>query len=67
MGQKPIRFPKTGMFKDDVLFEMAAFEVDDVQWRAGKTFGLVLPDHARATCPYTAIVIQAAIHEDGFR
>lgn len=45
MSKKKIHFPKRGMPKDDVLVEMAASQLDDVQWREGKTFSLVLPDH----------------------
>jgi len=41
MSKKKIHFPGRGMPKDDVLVEMAASQLDDVQWREGKTFSLV--------------------------
>jgi sphinganine-1-phosphate aldolase len=41
MSDARIRFPKKGQPKDEVMAELAASQMDDVQWREGKTFSLV--------------------------
>jgi sphinganine-1-phosphate aldolase len=41
MVNTQIHFPQKGMPKEDVLLELASSQVDDVQWREGKTFSLV--------------------------
>lgn len=41
MGKTQLRFPQKGMLKEDILAEMAESQMQDVQWREGKTFSLV--------------------------
>ncbi|OGO20861.1 MAG: hypothetical protein A2Z14_11365 [Chloroflexi bacterium RBG_16_48_8] len=41
MGRTPFCFPKKGIPKEDILAEMVASQMHDVQWREGKTFSLV--------------------------
>lgn len=41
MSKTRFRFPNKGMPKDDIITELAASQIHDVQWREGKTFSLV--------------------------
>jgi sphinganine-1-phosphate aldolase len=41
MSDSRIRFPKKGRSRDEIMVELAASQMEDVQWREGKTFSLV--------------------------